>query len=658
MVDSTQMSRAGSVVLGAVAALLVTPAVGWADRSDPHGTTAAGDSTTASPNSSASKASPKPSRGVTGVATRVPRLGTVSAGSEQPAPAPRVRGSDPKPAAASTVARQQAANSPQPTAQQVSTPPARNWFERTFNNATPTFAPQVSPVNLSTRQSSGPIALAGFDADGDALTYSTAGTGSAGGVIAVNGGTVSYTPPESWTGTAAYTDVFTVSVSDAGNGWHVHGLAGLLHMLTFGLLGAAGDTATGSLTVQVNPVSSSEPSVVGPDPEPDPEPPVTDPPVTEQPVAPGSFPVAVVNNTAGAYADDQIFLTIFGQTSPGQWAWVDADGEAHQLDHTAADADGHLMKGGKNYADMSFTLAESAGLRIPPKLEGARIYLSLGQPLYIGISPDDTGWAGPDPMNPTDPNIDTVYDWYEMTYEHGRIPFGGNTTQVDLFGLPFTFTLTQGVSGYSATRGIELSRDEVFRRFEATMPEPFRALIIKDDDGNPLRLVAPRSYQPGALASWFDEPVEDFWTKYRSEQFTYHGPGFTVTGGIDAGDRFNYTVTSAAGASTSHTMVKPTTAEVFRADGPFLGTALQGAFLAHLDAAFHRGVATDSENWDNASAYYPAGGRWNNWSDFFHTNSVGGYAYGFPYDDVNSQSSVLILTNAQPLTELLIAVGN
>jgi len=84
---------------------------------------------------------------------------------------------------------------------------------------------------------------------------------------------------------------------------------------------------------------------------------------------------------------------------------------------------------------------------------------------------------------------------------------------------------------------------------------------------------------------------------------------------------------------------------------------LQGAFLAHLDAAFHRGVATSPQNWDNAAAYYPAGGRWNNWAQFFHANSVGGYAYGFPYDDVNSQSSVLILNNPQPLTNLNLTLG-
>ena len=60
--------------------------------------------------------------------------------------------------------------------------------------------------------------------------------------------------------------------------------------------------------------------------------------------APGSFPMSLVNSTGGAYRDDQIFVTFLGQTTPGTWSWIDAAGQAHRLDHTAADAPGHLVK--------------------------------------------------------------------------------------------------------------------------------------------------------------------------------------------------------------------------------------------------------------------------------------------------------------------------
>ena len=389
-----------------------------------------------------------------------------------------------------------------------------------------------------------------------------------------------------------------------------------------------------------------------PPPIPPPAPPTTPAPEPPAPsVVAGSFPVTFTNNT-GVYGNDEVHVLVMGQATPGQWSWVDRNGVAHAIDHAAADAPNHLQKDGVKYANMSFTLSEAGNLRIPPELLGGRIYVSMQDPLYIAISADNTGWASPDPANPGDPNYDTIYDWYELSFKDGSVPFGGNTTQVDQFGFPFTFTLTQDSSGFSGTRGISLNRDEVFRRFEDSVPDEFQTLIIRDDDGNPLRILAPRSQQPGGLSSWFDEPVDDFWTKYKTEQFVYNGPGFTVSGGIDADDRLAYTVTDPGGVSTAHTMNKPTTREVFRADGPFVGTALQGAFLAHLDAAFHRGVATSPADWDTAAAYYPAGKRWNNWAQFFHANSVQGFAYGFPYDDVNSQSSVLILNNPAPLSDL------
>ena len=68
------------------------------------------------------------------------------------------------------------------------------------------------------------------------------------------------------------------------------------------------------------------------------------------------------------------------------------------------------MKNGVNYASMSFTIAQAGSLRIPPSLAAGRIFVSLGQPLYIGISPDDGGYAGPNPTHPSDPTYGTVFD--------------------------------------------------------------------------------------------------------------------------------------------------------------------------------------------------------------------------------------------------------
>ena len=307
---------------------------------------------------------------------------------------------------------------------------------------------------------------------------------------------------------------------------------------------------------------------------------------------------------------------------------------------------------------MSFTLAQAGNFHMPPEFEGGRIFLSEKQPLYIAVSPDNKGWAGPNPANPADPNYSTVYDWYEMTFKNGAVPFGGNTTQVDQFGLPFSVTVTQNSSGFSGTSGLTVSRDQVFQQFKTTEPPAFQSLIVNDANGSPVRILSPRTVQSGALATWLDSPINDFWTTYQTNQFNYNGPGYTVHGNVNASGQFVYSVTPTGGSTTMYTMTEPTTAQTFAANGPFVGTAQQGAFLAELDAAFNRGVATSPDQWANVAAYYPAGGRWNNYAEFFHENSINNLAYGFPYDDVNSQSSVLILGNSQPPTQLLFNLGN
>lgn len=547
--------------------------------------------------------------------------------------------------------------------------------------------------------------VSAVDADGETLRYSGSTTTSRGSVIVTNAGAFTYTPTQSarQAATGSTTDTFTVTVDDGfatdavtvvvpvDPGTPIAGttVVGRADPSTGAISGVAvfTDTAGRVLTYSAPPASNGGGSLTidsfsgaftyTPTPTQRQATAGTDvfavtasngvrsatttvnvvvspatPPVTTA----GTFPVSLVNGSAGAWRDDQIHVTILGQATPGVWSWVDATGTVRPLDHTAAEAPGHLTKDGVNYADMSFTLAQAAGLSIPAELQGARMYISVGEPLYIGISPDDRGWAGPNPTNPADPNYTTVYDWYELSYAYGRTPYGGNTTQVDQFALPLTVTLEQSGSGFSGTRGLALTRDQVFARFAQTVPAEFQSLILKDANGAPLRIVAPRTQQPAALATWLDGPVNDFWTKYAAEPFSYTGPGYTVTGRVDANSQFAYTVTAAGGGATSYTMRKPTTAEIFACDGPFVGSGQQGAFLAELSAAFNRGVASTPSEWNDVSAYYPAGQRWNAYAKFFHDIGVQNYAYGFPYDDVNNQSSVQILGNSNPPSRLTITV--
>lgn len=613
-----------AVAGGIGAAALASAAVSHAEPSNPGASSksSAGQVHAGSPNGTA--ASSRDRRGPQKPRTTTGTSGRVAGQTRSTAPVNRqtavVRTG---PASTVTAAGQPTANAPRSVAETV-----RNWFQRTFDAASPTFPPQTHSEALGAGQTSDPFALAGVDTDGRRLTYAVRGAGTAGGTLAISGVDAAYTPPSTWDGVTPYTDTFHVTTSDFWSGPHIHGLSGLVNLVTFGLLGSSGHTASGTLTVAVEPASAA------------------------------TFPVVFVNNSP--YDSSSVYVTVMGQVSKDHWAWVDQNGTTHAIDHNAADAPGHLVKDGVNYANMSYTLDAASGLRMPPELQGARIYVSVSQPLYIGISQDNTGWTVPDPVDVKNPNYDTVYDWYEFTYQYDGVPFGANTTQVDQFGLPMSFTVDQASSGFSGTRGIAATRSQVFAAYQNSVPAAFQSLVVLDSHGNPLRIASPRSIQPGTLAHYLDEPITDFWNKYQSQTFTFTSPGvYTVTGQVNADNKFAYTVTALnpAGVSGSYVMDKPTTAEVFAGNGPFVGTHEQGAFLAQLNAAFNRGVAASPDQWGNVAAYYPADTKHNSYAQVFHQVGLDGKDYGFPYDDVNNQSSVLILNNSLPPDKLTLTLN-
>lgn len=55
-----------------------------------------------------------------------------------------------------------------------------------------------------------------------------------------------------------------------------------------------------------------------------------------------------------------MFVTVIGVAPDGRWCYLEATGQLHPIDHTAASAPDHLSKGGVDYPNMSFTLAQAS----------------------------------------------------------------------------------------------------------------------------------------------------------------------------------------------------------------------------------------------------------------------------------------------------------
>jgi hypothetical protein len=366
----------------------------------------------------------------------------------------------------------------------------------------------------------------------------------------------------------------------------------------------------------------------------------------------GTFPLIMKNNTGGQWSDSQIYLTILGQATPNQWSYLHADGTYSHISHLDATASNHLTKNGVNYANMSFTLAQASTVTIPATWMAARLYISLGSPMYFPIASDDSGWGGPNLSNASDPNAAVYFDWYEFTYQYGVTAYGGNTTQVDMFGFPYTVQVQQSSSNYNQANGITLTRSQIYSQYATAVGSAFTSLA------STYRILAPKSSSTfatgGSQANYMQSYIAQTWSYYTTNTFSVTTQGSTFAGKVVNG-QLQFT----QNGSGSYVLNEPTTQDVFACSGALANgnmTTAEAVLGAAFCAAFNRGVAMNTADWNTVSAYY-VNSPHNDYAMFWHQVSINHLAYGFPYDDVNSQSSVAILPNTNPPGSVTISVG-
>jgi len=181
-----------------------------------------------------------------------------------------------------------------------------------LNNQTPTLSPTQTGQS-QTGVVSGD--LSGLDPDSGALSYTVVSAPVHGSVALDVAGRYSYTPDPTLLH-AGVTDTFRVTVSDAGAGFHIHGLVGLINLLTFGLIGASGHTSTSTVTVTVTSVNA--------------------PPVTSVSVGAPNGVTGVVLGTVNAVDAEGDPLTFTGSTTTVKGAVVVASGGSFTYTPTAA----------------------------------------------------------------------------------------------------------------------------------------------------------------------------------------------------------------------------------------------------------------------------------------------------------------------------------
>lgn len=300
------------------------------------------------------------------------------------------------------------------------------------------------------------------------------------------------------------------------------------------------------------------------------------------PTGSGVMTVKVMNGTNGAYADNQIYWGVIGiNPATGKWCYLDLNGNLVPISLALNDAPGHLTKNGVNYANIYHTVSQTSWVSLP-RITSGRMFLSVGTPCYIKTY--DNGFAGPDINNPTDPNANVYFDFVEFTVD--ATGYHGNTTRVDQFGFPVQHRLVNKAGNYDRTVG-ELeseTRSGLFTKYQNEVPTEFKSLGTLQA---PYRIVCP------------------------------------ISGPFKAGGAYSNYFAGYSSISTQDILL-----------------GIGGASNPEICAAINRHVYTDTANWNNPAAYYKAAPA-NYYAKFWHDHSIDRLAYGFCYDDVNTQAAYL-----------------
>lgn len=356
------------------------------------------------------------------------------------------------------------------------------------------------------------------------------------------------------------------------------------------------------------------------------------------------------NMTKGAWNDDQIYITAVALDGNHRWCYLTPEGNLNPI---GADSTSE---------GWSFTLAQlKSGIQMPAMSSG-RLYVGMGSPVHLrGVvdAAGNVGIAQPDLNNPTDVNQDKYFDWIEFTLS--KDGFWGNTTQVDQFSFPIVMAM-YNTDGYFRSVGVTETREEIFSAFEK-LGDNFNTLVQR-----PYRIIAPckGQFRNGReFGNYMQSYVNYCWDYYLNGKHPMKivHPLGTFTGYSTADGKFVFHCENSGYGSIAKigkdyfVQGKPSNDELFEGSGvlasPTPGAdgdqiTVELALQAWVCAALNRHIFTEPQNWDNPSTWYKDG-PCNYYASFWHNHNIDSAAYGFCYDDVFDQSSLIQTGNPRGL---------
>lgn len=206
-----------------------------------------------------------------------------------------------------------------------------------------------------------------------------------------------------------------------------------------------------------------------------------------------------------------------------------------------------------------------------------------------------------------------------------------NTTNVDFFSLGQTIK-GRDASGNIETFGIDLNTKDpvttVIANLNALSADYTAGYTTVNDTF--VRFMAP-DLAFTSKTTVLDSAINAGYKQYETAPLSFN-VGTTAYTAKTVSDSLVFTEPEAI------TIAKPSTMDVIASTGPLdTGTTtdanVQGA-MKFMDAALNRGIFGNTANWLTPSAYYPAGGTYNEYSNCLHNAFIDKACYGFSFDDV------------------------
>jgi hypothetical protein len=371
------------------------------------------------------------------------------------------------------------------------------------------------------------------------------------------------------------------------------------------------------------------------------------------------IPFQIVNQTGR----DDVFFYVVGTTDPvtPAFKWF------------------HLTDGHGNVTKCVVGNNQTYSMPLPqgnqtiwlPRLSAIRVYFSFGKKLYLdvgannGIPTSPAGWL-------PDTNYHTLFDWIELTWEKNLdqngafhdFTLGGNSTQVDMFGLPMALALTGfgplgnhiTVQGGFRAAGV---RNNILQTIEG-VGDPWRSLVVTDQaTGFAYRVISPYHGMELNLfpRNQLDDYINAVWNHYQSHPLMAFAVDTNYVGQVAQAGPNKGKLVFENNARPAIIFNKPTGFTVYTS-GPLpettgpradrIGATLQAAFMRSTLLTHNMVPFCDS------SAFYQADPV-NLYAKTFHHFADGAGAYAFGFDDVCEKSSFIIVHN--PLSLQITMLG-